>query len=80
MSKIDIIAIRNEARAFAATHVRALSAELVEWQDTGLLRDGKLRELAAIWSKGDEPNSMSLAESTATRAALNAVVAHKSEH
>lgn len=73
MSTIDIIAIRNEARTFAAVHVRALACELVEWQDTGLLPDGKLRELAAIWSKGDESNAMSLAESTATRAALNAV-------
>ena len=73
MSKTEVIAIRDEARAFAATHVRALAAELIEWQDTGLLTNGKLRELAAIWSKGDESNAMSLAESTATRAALDAV-------
>lgn len=73
MSKTEVIAIRDEARAFAATHVRALAAELVGWQDTGMLTDGKLRELAVIWSKGDESNAMSLAESTATRAALDAV-------
>lgn len=69
----EMIAIRDAARAFAAAHVRTLAAELVEWQDTGLLRDGKLRELAGIWAKGDESNAMSLAESTATRAALDAV-------
>lgn len=72
MSKSDVIAIRDEARTFAATHVRVLAAELVEWQDTGLLADGKLRELAAIWSKSDESNAMSLAKSTAVRAALDA--------
>lgn len=73
MPRSGVIAIRGEARAFAATHVRALAAELVEWQDTGLLADGKLRELAAIWAQGDESNAISLAESTATRAALDAV-------
>lgn len=73
MPKAEVIAIRDEARKFAATHVKALSAELVEWQDTGLLPDARLRELATIWAKGDESNAMSLAESTATRAALDAV-------
>lgn len=64
---------RDEARAFAAENVKALAAELIQWQDSGLLPDGKLRELAAIWAKADESNSMSLAESAATRAALDAV-------
>lgn len=73
MPKTEVIAIRDEARKFAATHVRALASELIGWQDTGMLIDGKLRELAAIWSKGDESNAMSLAESTATRAAMDAV-------
>ncbi len=72
-TKTEVIAIRDEARLFASMHVRSLAAELVEWQDTGLLPDGRLRELAAIWAKGDESNAMSLAESTATRAALDAV-------
>lgn len=72
MSKTEVIAIRDEARAFAATHVRSLAAELIDWQDTGLLQGPKLRELAAIWAKGDESNSLSLAETSAMRAALDA--------
>lgn len=75
MPKSEVIEVRNEALAFAATHVKSLAAELVEWQDTGLLPEGKLRVLASIWAKIDESNAMSLAESTATRAALDAVVA-----
>lgn len=74
MKTIDVVATRDEARSFAAKWVKPLAAELIEWQDTGLLPDGKLRELAAIWAKVDESNSMSLAESSAGRAALDAVV------
>lgn len=70
----SIRATRNEALAFATEHAKALAAELIQWQDTALLPDGKLRELAAIWAKADESNSMSLAESMATRAALDALV------
>lgn len=73
MDKIDPITTRNEARAFAAECVKTLAAELIQWQDTGFLPDGKMRELATIWAKSDESNSMSLAESTANRAALDAV-------
>ncbi len=74
MSQAALIATRNEARSFAASFAKVLADELIQWQDTGLLPDGKLRELAAIWARADESNAMSLAESTATRAALDALV------
>lgn len=74
MKKDELIAVRDEARSFAATWVKPLAAELIEWQDTGLLTGGKLSELAAIFDKFDSTNSLSLAESTAMRAALDAVV------
>lgn len=73
MPQENLITTRDEARTFAALFVKALATELIQWQDTGLLPDGKLRELAAIWAQADESNSMSLAESTAQRAALDAV-------
>ena len=74
MSQAALIATRNEARSFAASFAKVLADELIQWQDTGLLPDGKLRELAAIWARADESNAMSLAESPATRAALDALV------
>ena len=70
-----ITAIRDETRAFAKANVKTLDADLIEWQDTGLLVDGKLRELAAIWAKIDNSNAMSLAENTATRAAFDVLAA-----
>lgn len=70
----DALAVRDEAREFAALHAGTLASELIRWQDTGLLPDGKLRDLAAIWSKLDESGSMALAESSATRATLDALV------
>lgn len=63
--------VKKQAEEFAATHVIALSQELIQWHDTALLPDGKLRELASIWAQVDSTGAMSLAESTATRAALN---------
>lgn len=76
MSLSDPITVRNQARAFANVHAKALAGELIQWQDTGLLIDGRLRELAAIWVTADDSNSLSLAEHTATRAALEALVTH----
>lgn len=70
----DVLVIRDQARRFAATHASALARELITWQDTAMLPDGRLRDLAEIWSKVDESNAMSLAESTAMRAALDALV------
>ncbi len=76
MSLSDPITVRNKARAFANTHAKALASELIQWQDTGLLIDGRLRELAVIWATVDDSNSLSLAENTATRAALDALVSN----
>jgi len=73
MSMMTPLEVREKARAFADGCTKTLAAELIEWQDTGLLRDGKLRELASIWADVDAPNSLSLAESTATRAAFEAL-------
>lgn len=43
MTKLD-----TAAKQFAATHTRELAGEILEWQDTAILRDGKLRELAKL--------------------------------
>lgn len=67
---MDVRQIRERANQFAATHVRELAAEIIEWQDTGLLRNGKLRELAAIWAEADVFSALTVAERTAFRAAL----------
>jgi hypothetical protein len=39
---------RRAMREFAEENLSELCAELAEWQDTGILREGKMRELAGI--------------------------------
>lgn len=63
---------RDKAHAFASENAKTLASELIAWQDTGLLPDGQLKALRAIWEEADEPNAMSLAKFTATRAVLDA--------
>ena len=67
--------VKKQAAEFAAKHVAALAQEIIQWNDTAVLPDGMLRELAAIWKQVDPCCAMSLAEATATRAALEAVAA-----
>jgi hypothetical protein len=62
------------AKAFARTHAATLAAEVREWQDTGLLRAGKLRGLAALLTyAGDD--ALRIAEHVAVQASLDALIA-----
>ncbi|WP_061957161.1 hypothetical protein [Cupriavidus pauculus] len=64
------VAVRERAKAFAREHCRVLAQEIVEWQDTAVLANGRLRELAAIWAEIDGAYSLNLAENSAIREAL----------
>lgn len=70
-AEIDLQQANRRARAFARHHVGELAREIVEWQDTALLREGKLRELASIVSFAGH-DALKVAEHYATRAALDA--------
>lgn len=67
--------VKKQAEEFAANHLAELAQQVIQWQDTGLLPCGRMQELAAIWAQVDAASAMSLAEGTATRAALNAAAA-----
>lgn len=67
--------LRNESEEFAAANLRECAEELLEWNNTGLLRDGKVRELArlcAVWA-GDR-DSLSISQRIVEHGALRAVV------
>lgn len=67
--------LRDESEEFAATNLRECAEELMEWSETALLRDGKVRELArlcAVWA-GDR-DALPIAERIVQRAALRAAV------
>lgn len=72
--KLDLHAVRAQCEAFAAQHVATLAAELIEWQDTAILREGKLRELAAMSRPFSSTHDLQVAEMMTNRAALNMVV------
>lgn len=66
----ELKAIRIQAETFAREHVVECATELLEWSNTGLLRDGRVRELAKTLEQLDQHHSLTLAERFATRAAL----------
>ncbi|EJO27584.1 hypothetical protein [Achromobacter marplatensis] len=68
--RTELNAWRAAMTDFAAKHVAELAAEIIEWQGTAILRDGKLRELAQMAAQAAGEKSLPVAERFATRAAL----------
>jgi hypothetical protein len=62
--------VRERGRLFAEQHVHELAMEILEWQNTAVLRDGKLRELAHILEALDASHALKIAENFAIRASL----------
>lgn len=60
---------------FAKRHLSECAAELIERSETGILRNGRVRELSERikqWAPANE--ALSIAENTIKRAALEAAV------
>ncbi|WP_321944663.1 hypothetical protein [Burkholderia cenocepacia] len=70
MDEHRLTAARDAATAYAREHARELATELLEWSDTTLLRDGRVRELARMLQVLDAAHALKLARSFAERAAL----------
>ena len=66
--------ISSAAKAFAAAHPLDLAKDLNEWQDTGLLPQGCLRQLAEILEPMDAMRNLSIAEHYAERAIRDALI------
>lgn len=66
--------LKRDSESFALVNLADCARELLEWQNTALLRDGKVRELGrmcAVWAGAE--NSLKIAESLVCRAALSKV-------
>lgn len=59
-------------REYTALHLKELCVELIEWHDTALLRDGRMRELAGLCTF-DDSNHIRQAERMIENAALRVV-------
>jgi len=66
--------IREQAKAFAEEHLAQCSWEVVQWRRTGILPEGKLRELEAIVEKMGLDDATRQAEGFVVQAALEKVV------
>lgn len=69
--------IQQKAKLFAEQNLPQCSREIVEWRRTGILRDGKVRELEAIVEEMGLDDSTRQAEGFVIQAALE--VAAKSD-
>ena len=65
----EILEKMEEAKAFAQHNIYECSKELIELDETGILKDGKVRELARMLSFTGH-NSLSVAKSIINQAAL----------
>lgn len=63
----------QQGQDFVAANLVECCRENLEWQNTGVLRAGKLREAAAIFGKVDKAHFLSIAQSETTRQAMQMV-------
>lgn len=61
-----------KAKAFAENNLAQCSREIVEWRRTGILRDGKVRELETIVEQLGLDDATRQAEGFVVQAALEA--------
>lgn len=64
----EVLQRHAEAVAFAKEHMAECVNEILEWQRTSILRDGKVRQLAQLCNHG-AGTGLSVAQSLVERAA-----------
>lgn len=72
MSQVSSVMCR--VREFASQHLYELAQEMIDFEDSGLLCDGRLRELEAIARPVCNSDALKVAQATVRRAALEHVV------
>lgn len=60
----------QRAREFIAANLAECCRDELDWQKSSILRDGKLREAAAIFGEVDKPHSIPMAQSETARQAM----------
>jgi hypothetical protein len=69
----------QKAKQFGKTHLKQICEELIEWEKTGVLCDGKFREMANMYPLGDYENygKLSIVEGVVARMAFEYIVNEK---
>lgn len=72
---MDAKQIHVQSEQFATQHLVECAQEILEWSKTGILCDGRVRELARMWDEVETHNALRIAQSFTERAAYKAIVA-----
>lgn len=72
---MDYPEVMKKAENFAEANLKECAAEMLEWRETSILRNGKVRELAAILHTVDPHYALTLAGNMIKTAAMRKVVA-----
>lgn len=78
MAEPNLFDLRRRSGEFASEHLQECAAELLEWGETAVLPNGKIRELADMcrkWSNAQQ--ALQLAERLVVDAALRKIAGEK---
>jgi len=64
----------EKARAFIAKHLAECCEELIEWDTTALLRNGKVREAASIYKTVSSNSALSMVRSEVALQAMTELI------
>lgn len=71
---VDLNKLRSDSVSFAQRHLVECAKELVEWRETSLLCNGRVRELGRMCSEFvGKDHGLKMAESLVKNAALDAL-------
>ena len=73
---VELKAAQERAMKYAKDNLKECAVEMIEWKDTGISRDGQVRELARLvrdFAAGRD--TLPIAESLVNRAALESAAA-----
>lgn len=77
MSAAELRLLMEQAKRFAQREAYTLALEILDYKNTGILRDGKLRQLARLLKTIAPDSGLSMAETVATEAILLEFIEHE---
>lgn len=78
MSEDSPAHVMRALRTFVKKHLTTLCEELIEWDETAILRSGRVREVAKLLSKiSVHSNALSMVRSEVELQAMKYVVQHR---
>lgn len=77
MKADEILHQREQAHNFIITNLKALASEILDWKWTGVLPDGKLRQLADMHQYISAHERLKVAQSAVEHTALEIVSGHR---